>query len=256
MRHKGERMTEPGPSEPPRWRYRLTNLSRALALLQEALVLAQTRELSALENDGMIQRFEYTWDLSWKVLRDVLEDQGIPIEVVSPRAVLRTAFEAGLISRSEDWQRSIGLRNRLAHMENQALFDQACNEIRSVYTTLFEDLEQTLKAMVDAPEPRNVLGVPEFSRRELALALRTFGDRLERVALFGSRATGRASIRSDIDLAVWGPLSPDDLTRLEARLEESDLPVTVDLVHVGEATDPDLRGHIERVALDFDWRTP
>ena len=48
--------------------------------------------LSALEKEGLVQRFEYTWELAWKVLRDFMEHEGVRLETVTPRAVLREAM--------------------------------------------------------------------------------------------------------------------------------------------------------------------
>ena len=60
-----------------RWIQRLENFQRALSTLQRAIGLAQSRPLSELEEQGLIQAFEFTHELSWLLLRDFLVDQGV-----------------------------------------------------------------------------------------------------------------------------------------------------------------------------------
>lgn len=59
-----------------RWIQRFASFTRALSQLEAAVSLADQRPLSELEQQGMIQSFEYTHELSWNVLRDYLKDQG------------------------------------------------------------------------------------------------------------------------------------------------------------------------------------
>jgi hypothetical protein len=61
-----------GATEDIRWQQRLVNYQRALAQLLKAVMLRQTRELSELEQQGLIQAFGYTHELAWKVMKDYL----------------------------------------------------------------------------------------------------------------------------------------------------------------------------------------
>lgn len=88
-----------------------------------------------------------------------------------------------------------------------------------------------------------------YSREEVRRVLCRFADRIERVSVFGSRATGRARVNSDIDLVVYGQLSQGDLDRLWTDFEESRVPVSVDLVRYTEGLSPLLKDHIDRFAL-------
>jgi hypothetical protein len=68
----------------PRWHYRFDNYKRAFDLLSQAVAIMDERPLSPLEKEGTIQRFEYTWELAWKLLKDYLEDQGIVLDKITP----------------------------------------------------------------------------------------------------------------------------------------------------------------------------
>lgn len=63
-------LSENSTNSKPRWVYRFDNYRRAFFLLREAIETMESRELTQLEKEGVIQRFEYTWELSWKVLKD------------------------------------------------------------------------------------------------------------------------------------------------------------------------------------------
>lgn len=78
----------------PRWHYRFDNFHRAFSLLRDAM--EQEQPLSQLETEGVIQRFEYTMELAWKTLKDYLESENVVLDQITPRTVIRRAFEAGV----------------------------------------------------------------------------------------------------------------------------------------------------------------
>ncbi len=133
--------------DPPRWRYRLDNYTRALTLLREAIGLMEARELSALEREGVIQRFEYTWELAWKLLRDYLGVAGVQVQTVTPRSVLRAAFAAGLIAAGDTWMEALDARNRMAHTYNLKTFEAIVAAIHDRYFPLLEGLHDTMLAL-------------------------------------------------------------------------------------------------------------
>lgn len=63
----------------------------------EAILGLRSGTQSLLESEGTIQRFEYTWELAWKTMRDWLRSSGIAIDVASTPNVFRAAFSVGLI---------------------------------------------------------------------------------------------------------------------------------------------------------------
>ena len=96
--------------ETPRWHHRFDNFSRALSLLREGIGLLDERALTPLEQEGVIQRFEYTWELAWKVLKDYLDAQGVVLATVTPAAVIKAANAARIIDDGDTWMRALEAR--------------------------------------------------------------------------------------------------------------------------------------------------
>lgn len=136
--------------EKPRWQYRFDNYSRAFSLLREAVELQQKRPLSDLEKEGVIQRFEYTWELAWKTIKDYLENEGVVLEKITPKAVIVAAFEARIIIGKEHWMRALDDRNRMSHVYSRIVFAGIVNNIEQGYLSLFDQLyEKLLTEVVD-----------------------------------------------------------------------------------------------------------
>jgi nucleotidyltransferase substrate binding protein (TIGR01987 family) len=93
-----------------RWKQRFENYQKALMLLEQ---LANQKNKNRAETEGMIQRFEYTFELAWKLMKDYLEDGGLP--VLLPRECIREAFGAGMIENGELWMEMLDTRNIMAH---------------------------------------------------------------------------------------------------------------------------------------------
>lgn len=132
------------PSVSLRWRDRFENFARAYRLLREAVEMAEERPLSTLEKEGLVQRFEYTWELAWKVLRDYLAAEGIVLSTVTPRSVLRAAFAAGVIADGDTWLAALDARNKMAHVYSQEAFEKVVQEIRDRYLAVLDGLHMTL----------------------------------------------------------------------------------------------------------------
>jgi nucleotidyltransferase substrate binding protein (TIGR01987 family) len=128
----------------PRWYCRFDNYRRAFNLLREAI--EQKSPLTQLEKEGVIQRFEYTMELAWKTLKDYLESEGVVFDQITPRAVIRRAFEAGIIKQGEIWQNALDARNRMSHTYNFDIFEQVIADIHTSYLAAFDDLHEFLLA--------------------------------------------------------------------------------------------------------------
>jgi nucleotidyltransferase substrate binding protein (TIGR01987 family) len=131
------------PEEEIRWHFRFRNFSRALRRLQDALQDG-AEALNELEQEGVIQRFEYTFELAWNTLKDRLEHDGVVLSPVTPRAVIRSAFQAKLISEGERWIDMLGDRNRMSHMYDSDTFDAIIKEIEQRYLERLNELHVRL----------------------------------------------------------------------------------------------------------------
>ena len=130
-----------------RWQYRFSNFSRAYSLLREALEDG-VEPLNRLELEGVIQRFEFTFELSWNLLRDRLEYDGLVIATITPRNVIREAYSAKLIDDCETWIDMLTERNLMSHTYDFERFKAVVENIHSRYLTVLNDLYQRLMAEV------------------------------------------------------------------------------------------------------------
>lgn len=101
-------------SQEVRWIQRFSNLKKAFAQLKDAVELSETRELSNLEKQGLIQAFEYTHELAWKTLKDFLESKGV-MGFIGSKDTAREAFKVGIIEDGEAWMSMIISRNETSH---------------------------------------------------------------------------------------------------------------------------------------------
>ena len=129
-----------------RWIQRLSNYSRALAQLEAAVDLAKQRPLSALEQQGMIQSFEYTHELSWNVLRDYLKDQGTQ-QLYGSKDTVRKAFSVGLITDGEAWMEMIRDRNQSSHTYNITIANAIVDRVINTYIHEFKELQNTFEGL-------------------------------------------------------------------------------------------------------------
>lgn len=102
-----------------RWRQHLATFDKALVRMDEVVTLWHSRKLSDLERDGMIQRFEYTQELAWKLLKNYIENQG-EAQMGGSRDTIRQAFRLGLIENSEPWFDMLESRNLTSHVYDEA----------------------------------------------------------------------------------------------------------------------------------------
>ncbi len=126
----------------PRWRQRLENFGRALAQLE--LGCGQ-ESYSDLELAGLVQMFELSFELCWKSLKDLLAHEGF--DAKSPRAVIRTALKAGLVSGEEATTLLDALekRNLLSHTYYEATASEAQRLIRQRYCPVLISIRTRLE---------------------------------------------------------------------------------------------------------------
>ena len=115
-----------------RWKQRLKNYKKALGTMGSAVELAAARDLSDLEKQGVIQGFEFTFELAWNLMKDYLEEQGITGVIGSKNAV-RQAFNAGLIEDGQIWMEMIESRNLSSHSYDEELAKHLQQKITGLY---------------------------------------------------------------------------------------------------------------------------
>ena len=120
-----------------RWKQRLNNLKLALGQLGDAVALSKQRDLSLLEQQGLIQAFEFTHELCWNVMKDYFYFQGNS-DITGSRDASREAFKAGLVQDGNIWMEMIQSRNRTSHTYNQELARQISQRILEAYFPVFE----------------------------------------------------------------------------------------------------------------------
>ena len=129
-----------------RWQYRFYNFKRVYFLLLEAV--EEAGALSQLEKEGTIQRFEVCMELAWKCIKDYLESQKVKLNEVTPRAVLKEAIAAKVISEGDSWMDALDARNKMSHTYDFEEFEKVIKDIQAKYIHCFGDLYEKL-AQVD-----------------------------------------------------------------------------------------------------------
>lgn len=132
-----------------RWQQRLDNYNRALAQLTRAVELARARPLSELETQGLIQAFEFVFELAWNLMKDYFLYQGNP-QIAGSRDAIRMAFKQALVLDGEGWMEMIKSRNQTAHTYNESVAQQIATLILERYHGLFQAFAQEMRRRADA----------------------------------------------------------------------------------------------------------
>ncbi len=123
-------------NEDIRWKQRFQNFVKALSLLEDAGKISKSRELNDLEEQGVIQRFEFTHELAWNVIKDYFEYQG-NTSITGSRDATREAFNKGLIQEGETWMEMIKSRNQSTHTYNDKIAEELKRKVLNNYFRLF-----------------------------------------------------------------------------------------------------------------------
>ena len=216
-----------------RLQQRLDNFGTVLAQLTKA---CERERYDDLERAGLIKTFEFCFELSWKVLKDLLFYVGH--DVKTPRAAIRKSFEVDYINENdcEDLLNALAKRSLLSHSYLSDVALEAEALINKRYHPVLRRLYRSLDAMTD--------GLKDMHREAIIAEIKA-NDRVERAVLFGSRATGANSSSSDVDIALFGDrLTLTDQARLAAALDEIPMAQSVDLVLYDSIRNRTLREHI------------
>lgn len=141
-----------------RWQQRFSNYNKALQKLSEAVVYIKSNFYEAgllheglfeagedLLKEGLIQRFEYTHELAWNVLKDYLSAQGIT-GIIGSRDATREAFTNGLIADGHLWMDMIRSRNQSSHTYNETTATAIFQDILERYYPAFVALQEVMES--------------------------------------------------------------------------------------------------------------
>jgi nucleotidyltransferase substrate binding protein (TIGR01987 family) len=118
-----------------RWKQRFENFEKSYKLLKK---YSSEKINTELERAGIIQFFEITFELSWKVLKDYLESQGYIVK--SPRETIKYAFQIGLIDNGHIWMDALSNRNLTTHTYDEKLAQKMTCEIIEFYLPELEKM--------------------------------------------------------------------------------------------------------------------
>ncbi|MGL6120772.1 MAG: nucleotidyltransferase substrate binding protein [Fusobacteriaceae bacterium] len=126
-----------------RWNERISDLENAISRLKEAIKDSEQISLSTLK-DGVIQRFEFSLELSWKLLKTYLNNEGID-NFTTPKSVVREAFKIGILKDGNLWIKMIEDRNLTSHIYSQSMADSIYENITKKYLNELNLLLEFLK---------------------------------------------------------------------------------------------------------------
>lgn len=122
---------------------KINNFINAEKRLAEAILEYSKNQKNTLLRDGLIQRFEFTFELSWKALKEHMLDEGVDISTVQfPKQVLKTAYQMHLIDGEEVWLAMLSARNSTSHIYDDAIADRIGKEICTIFSVPLQGLAQ------------------------------------------------------------------------------------------------------------------
>lgn len=119
-----------------RWKQRFSNFKKAWEQLKEAVVTYKDNPPDIIK-EGIIQRFEFTHELAWKLMKDYLEYEGFQ-NINGSRSASREAFNVGLIIEGQIWMDMIESRNKTVHTYNDEILKSEFNKIVNLYCPQFQ----------------------------------------------------------------------------------------------------------------------
>jgi nucleotidyltransferase substrate binding protein (TIGR01987 family) len=130
--------------EDVRWRQRFSNFKKSYQVLLRLLDLTKPSEGERL---GSIQAFELAFELAWKTLGDYLQSLGH--DVVSPRPIIKQAFQIGLIVKGEKWLEMLDNRNQTSHTYDEEMALLVYKKIKAEYLDLLQYLYETISRKIN-----------------------------------------------------------------------------------------------------------
>ena len=120
------------------------NFCRAYRNLAEAIEIEPPYDTVTLT--GIVGLFEITFEQSWKMMKEILEFDGYAQSSTgSPRTIIKTAYQAGMIDDEETWLKALAARNNVSHSYNEDIALSIVRESREQYTDMFGRLKAEIE---------------------------------------------------------------------------------------------------------------
>ncbi len=129
-----------------RWKQRFSNYEKALAQLTDAIETYRDTE-NDLIKEGIIQRFEFTHELAWKVMKDFLEYEGY-VNITGSRTATREMYNKDLLENGQEWMNMIESRNETVHTYQEKILNEEYNKIVTIYYPLFHSFCLKMKSFL------------------------------------------------------------------------------------------------------------
>jgi len=130
-------------NEDIRWKQRFANYEQALEQFIEGVESNGSNPVNIIK-EGIIQRFEFTHELAWKVMKDYLEFEGYQ-DITGSRSATKEAFNSGLIREGQIWMNMIESRNNTVHTYNAAILEKEFTKIIIDYYPLLKEFREKMR---------------------------------------------------------------------------------------------------------------
>lgn len=122
---------------------RKQDYANALKRLKEALKESE----SEIVIDGVLHRYEFTFELAWKCMKDYMEYLGLESKTGSPREIIQLAYKQNIIDNGEIWIQMMLSRNGLSHLYDEGTSREIYKDIKEKFVTEFDKLEAKLNEL-------------------------------------------------------------------------------------------------------------
>lgn len=122
--------------------FKYKNLERACLRLEEACDVYDGK--NDMIRDSVIQRFEFTYELTHKTLQELMKYEGVTLQNSFPRTIYKKAFANGLIADEKLWINLLEDRNKTSHMYSESLADEIAYNIKANYLNAIKLLVEAI----------------------------------------------------------------------------------------------------------------
>ena len=132
----------------PKWHERLAIYKNAIDRLAEVIALSKQHPLNQFERDSLIKRFEFSYEMAWKLMISYEKENGI-VEVLGSKDVIRQAFKLSIVNNGETWLEMVDARNKTSHLYDEEMATDVVDEIIYTYYPLLTELRDTMVQMAN-----------------------------------------------------------------------------------------------------------